>query len=113
VVLGLSLRACFSADDAKAPAPHPRASATPTAPPRINVVSAAYVGKGATSVRTTLLGLGLAPVLVYDGRGTPAGTVSSVTPTGPLAHGAAVTVHVVPTPAPAPRERKHGKGKHD
>jgi hypothetical protein len=61
-------------------------------------------------VRTSLLGLGLVPTIAYDGSGTPAGTVSGVTPTGSLSYGAAVTVHVAPVPkAPAPAKKKHGK----
>jgi serine/threonine-protein kinase len=75
--------------------------------PKVSVVSAAFVGKDPGAVRTTLMGLGLAPTFAYDGSGTPAGTVSSVTPAGSLTYGAAVTVHVVPRPAP----RKHGKGE--
>jgi tRNA A-37 threonylcarbamoyl transferase component Bud32 len=78
--------------------------------PKVTLSSSAYVGKSATAVRTTLQGLGFVPTLAYDGSGTPAGTVSSVTPAGSLTYGAAVTVHVVPVPAPrAPGKKKHGK----
>jgi beta-lactam-binding protein with PASTA domain len=80
--------------------------------PKVTVTASAYVGKSPTAVRTALQGLGLLPTLVYDGRGTPAGTVSGVSPTGSLTYGAAVTVHVVPVPAaPAPEKKK--RGKHD
>jgi tRNA A-37 threonylcarbamoyl transferase component Bud32 len=76
--------------------------------PKVTVISASYVGKSAAAARTTLLGLGLAPTFAYDGTGSAAGTVSSVTPTGSLTYGSAVTVHVVPVPPERPR--KHGKG---
>ncbi|MCA1712524.1 MAG: protein kinase [Actinobacteria bacterium] len=90
--------------------------------PKVSVVASAYAGKSPTAVRTALSGLGLKPVLSYDGKGTPAGTVSSVTPSGPVSYGGTVTVHVVPvprvvapapaqSPAPAPGPRKRGKGK--
>jgi serine/threonine-protein kinase len=78
--------------------------------PKVTVSSAAYAGKSPTAVRTALQGLGLVATLAYDGRGTPAGTVSSVSPAGSLTYGAAVTVHVVPVPRPA-EPRKPGKGK--
>jgi tRNA A-37 threonylcarbamoyl transferase component Bud32 len=77
--------------------------------PKVTVSSSAYAGKSPTAVRTSLQGLGLVPTLAYDGRGTPAGTVSSVSPTGSLTYGAPITVHVVPQPQPAPR--KHGKDR--
>jgi tRNA A-37 threonylcarbamoyl transferase component Bud32 len=92
-----------------------------TGRPKVTVVASSYTGKSPTAVRTALTGLGLKPVLAYDGRGSAAGTVSSVTPSGPVSYGSAVTVHVVPVPkpvvrqvapAPAPAPRKHkGKGK--
>jgi tRNA A-37 threonylcarbamoyl transferase component Bud32 len=90
--------------------------------PPVTVSSAAFTGRNPTTVSTTLSGLGLRPTLAYDGSGTPAGTVSSVSPTGSLPYGATVTVHVVPAPrvvpAPAPvrpagpaggGKKKHGK----
>jgi serine/threonine-protein kinase len=78
--------------------------------PKVTVTSSAYAGKSPAAVRTALQGLGLVPTLAYDGSGTPAGTVSSVSPAGSLTYGAAVTVHVVPVPsAPAPGKKKHGK----
>jgi beta-lactam-binding protein with PASTA domain/tRNA A-37 threonylcarbamoyl transferase component Bud32 len=76
--------------------------------PKVTVSSSAYAGKSADTVRTALQGLGLVPTLAYDGSGTPAGTVSSVSPAGSLTYGAAVTVHVVPVPRP-PGRKKHGK----
>jgi serine/threonine-protein kinase len=79
--------------------------------PKVTVSSATYKGKSPTEVRTALQGLGLVPAFAYDGSGTPAGTVSGVTPGGSLTYGAAVTVHVVPVPRPAPAPRKHGKDK--
>jgi hypothetical protein len=80
--------------------------------PKVMVTSSSYAGKSASTVRAALLGLGLAPVLAYDGAGTPAGTVSSVTPTGSLTYGATVTVHVVPVPLrgdPGRGKKKHGE----
>ncbi len=71
---------------------------------KVAVASSSYAGKSPAEVRAALVALGLAPTLAYDGTGTPAGTVSSVSPTGSLTYGAAVTVHVVPT-----ARRKHGK----
>ena len=81
--------------------------------PTVTVSSSSYAGKSPTVVRTALQGLGLVPTLAYDGRGTPAGTVSGVSPTGSLTYGAAVTVHVVPEPKPAPAPEKRKRGKHD
>jgi serine/threonine-protein kinase len=80
--------------------------------PKVTVISASYVGKSPTAVRTSLLGLGLASTFAYDGTGSAAGTVSGVTPTGSLTYGSAVTIHVVPVPPPAPTPRKK-HGKHD
>jgi tRNA A-37 threonylcarbamoyl transferase component Bud32 len=77
--------------------------------PKVTVSSSAYTGKDATAVGTALQGLGLVPTFAYDGSGTPAGTVSSVTPNGSLTYGAAVVVHVVP--APRERKRKHDNGE--
>jgi serine/threonine-protein kinase len=79
--------------------------------PKVNVVSSAYVGRTAASVRDALAQLGLKPALAYDGTGGPAGTVRSVSPAGPLAYGSAVTIHVVPAPAPREEPRKRGKDK--
>jgi serine/threonine-protein kinase len=76
--------------------------------PKVNVSSAAYVGRDADAVRMALQGLGLAPTFAYDGSGTPAGTVSSVTPTGSLTYGTSVTVHVVPA-----LRKKHDQGEHN
>jgi hypothetical protein len=110
VALGVSLRACLSSGDGSTTTP--TASAAPSPPARVTVLSATYVGKSASSVRAALLGLGLTPALVNDGQGTAAGTVSSVTPTGPLLRGAAVTVHVVPVARVVPPDKgKHPKGK--
>jgi serine/threonine-protein kinase len=78
--------------------------------PTVTLSSTAYVGKSPATVRTSLQSLGFVPSLTYDGKGTPAGTVSGVTPTGSLTYGAAVTMHVVPVPrAPSPDKKKHGK----
>jgi tRNA A-37 threonylcarbamoyl transferase component Bud32 len=77
--------------------------------PKVTVAAAAYIGRDAVEVRTALLGLGLAPTFAYDGSGSTAGTVSSVTPDGALTYGAPVTIHVVPVP-----QHSHDKGnKHD
>ncbi len=112
VVLGALAQGWLSRDRpiaaSPAPAAKPVASATPAARTGPVVRAASYVGRPAAQVRTALTGLGLRPRLVYDGTGRPAGTVSAVTPTGSLAAGSQVTVHVVP--APAPRKGK-GKGK--
>ncbi|MCU1672150.1 MAG: Non-specific serine/threonine protein kinase, partial [Frankiales bacterium] len=78
-----------------------------TGRPKVQVVSSSYAGRGPTAVRTALAGLGLKPVLAYDGRGAPAGTVSRVTPSGPVSYGSPVTVHVVPVPrVVVPRKHK-------
>jgi tRNA A-37 threonylcarbamoyl transferase component Bud32 len=66
--------------------------------PKVTVSSAAYAGKNPSEVRAALLGLGLSPSFSYDGIGTPAGTVSSVSPTGSVTYGAVVLIHVVPVP---------------
>jgi tRNA A-37 threonylcarbamoyl transferase component Bud32 len=79
--------------------------------PKVTLSAAAYIGQSASAVRDALLGLGLVPALAYDGTGTPAGTVSGVTPAGSLTYGTAVTVHVVPVPQP--KKRKHGKDNND
>jgi len=82
--------------------------------PKVTVSSATYAGKSLATVRDALTRLGLKPTVAYDGKGTPAGTVSGVNPTGSLAYGSPVVIHVVPVPAPAPAPRtkhgKHGKG---
>jgi tRNA A-37 threonylcarbamoyl transferase component Bud32 len=79
--------------------------------PKVTVASATYVGKDAAAVRTALLGLGLAPTFAYDGSGSRAGTVSSVTPAGSLTYGAPVTIHVVPAPQqPRGKRKKHDGG---
>ena len=80
--------------------------------PKVTVTSSAYAGKSPSSVRTALQGLGLVPTFAYDGRGTPAGTVSSVTPAGSLTYGSAVTVHVVPVPDDRDDDKKR-RGKDD
>jgi tRNA A-37 threonylcarbamoyl transferase component Bud32 len=71
-------------------------------PPPVEVDPAAYVGSPAQEVQAALIGLGLVPRLAYDGSGSPVGTVSAVEPTGTLAPGQSVLLHVVPTPPPAP-----------
>jgi len=83
--------------------------------PKVTVSSAAYAGKSPSTVSTALKGLGLAPTFAYDGSGTPAGTVSSVSPVGSLTAGAAVTVHVVPAarvdrPSGDGDKKRRGKG---
>ena len=75
--------------------------------PRVTVSAAAYSGQSPDAVLAALRGLGLVPVLAYDGSGTAAGTVSDVSPAGSLPYGASVTVHVVPIEG---RHGKHGKG---
>jgi len=84
-----------------------------TGRPKVSVVSSAYTGKRAAEVSAALTKLGLKPVLAYDGKDAPAGTVTSVTPSGPLAIGSTVTVHVVPAPRDEERDRRKGKGKDD
>jgi len=86
-----------------------------TGRPKVSVVSSAYVGKRAADVSTSLTKLGLKPVLAYDGSGASAGTVTSVTPSGSLAIGSTVTVHVVPAPRDdkGDEDRGRGKGKDD
>jgi eukaryotic-like serine/threonine-protein kinase len=81
--------------------------------PKVTITSSSYVGKSPSSVQTTLRGLGLVPTLAYDGTGTPAGTVSGVSPAGSLTYGTAVTVHVVPVPVTPSREARKKHGKHD
>jgi len=83
---------------------------SPSPSPRVNVSAAAYVGQAPEAVTAALVRLGLRPRLAYDGKAGPAGSVSSVTPTGSLAPGSVVTVHVVPAPAP-PVDRDDGRGK--
>jgi tRNA A-37 threonylcarbamoyl transferase component Bud32 len=78
--------------------------------PRVSVSSATYQGQSPEAVRTALVALGLQPRFAYDGSASPAGTVSSVSPTGSLTYGAAVTIHVVPTPSQGHGGGKHGKG---
>lgn len=71
-------------------------------PPPVLVTAAAILGKPAAPVLAALEQQGLAPRLAYDGSGTPVGTVSAVEPTGELAPGTVVLLHVVPTPAAVP-----------
>jgi serine/threonine-protein kinase len=81
-------------------------------PPKVTVSSGSYAGKSPDAARSALAGLGLVPTFAYDGTGTPAGTVSSVSPAGSLSYGTAVTIHVVPVPAvagPPGKRKKHGK----
>ena len=73
-------------------------SPAPSAAPRVD--ASIYVGRPAAEARAVLADRGLLPRLAYDGSGTPVGTVSSVEPTGPLALGTAVLLHVVPQPPP-------------
>jgi hypothetical protein len=77
--------------------------------PKVTVDASSYQGMSPGAVRTALLGLGLVPTFAYDGSGTPAGTVSDVTPHGSVTYAAAVTIHVVPVPQqPAGKRNKHG-----
>jgi len=77
--------------------------------PKVTVSSASYAGRSPTAVRGALTALGLVPTLAYDGTGSPAGTVSSVSPAGSLTAGTTITVHVVPVPRTV--GGKHGRGK--
>ena len=162
VVLGLSLRACGGADEARVPAVAAgstvdaataaleqadlkveaagRPSATVasgrvigTDPPAgtelkpgdvvtlvvssgrppVTVRSADYVGSSARVVTAALTKLGLKPRVVLDGRDGPAGTVSNVTPSGSLAVGSPVTVHVVPEPRNDDKGRDEEKKDED
>lgn len=73
-------------------------ASSPTPPPMVD--ASTYIGRPAVEARAVLADRGLVPRLAYDGSGTPVGTVSSVEPSGPLALGTAVLLHVVPQPAP-------------
>jgi beta-lactam-binding protein with PASTA domain len=84
--------------------------------PDVPVDPATYAGMTKDTAVAALTALGLRPTVAYDGSGRPAGTVSDVTPSGSLAHGAAVTVHVVPAPVPVqiqPWDRGKNKDKKD
>ncbi len=110
LALLLAARGCGGgAGSGGTPVVTPTPSPTPAPSPRVTVAAARYVGKGPDTVTAALVQLGLRPRLAYDGRTGRAGSVSSVTPTGSLAPGSVVTVHVVPVPA-APAD-KPDKGK--
>ena len=84
-----------------------------------SVSAASVVGKSAAAASQVLRDQSLVPRLVNDGRGSPVGTVAAVEPTGPVAVGSVVVLHVVParvtTPAPeapaAPGGGATGQGK--
>ena len=88
-------------------------------PPPVLVEAAALVGRTADAALADLRAAGVSPRIAYDGSGTAVGTVSGVEPTGEIARGTVVLLHVVPTPPPAPapapvpepRGQKKGKGK--
>lgn len=71
-------------------------------PPPVRVAAADLVGKTEAQARELVTGRGLVPQVASDGSGTPVGTVSSVEPTGELAAGSTVVLHVVPAPPPPP-----------
>ena len=84
-------------------APSTAASTAPsTTPARTTVSAASVVGKGAAAASQVLRDQSLVPRLVNDGRGSPVGTVAAVEPTGPVAVGSVVVLHVVPAPATTP-----------
>ncbi|NUP75654.1 MAG: protein kinase, partial [Sinomonas sp.] len=86
------------------PTPTPTAT-TPAAPTTVNVVAANYVGRNYTEVQPELESLGLAVQLngVQQSQGVM-GAVTSLSPTGRLPLGTAVTVtySIVPAPTPTP-----------
>ncbi len=114
VVLGALTQGWLSRDQTSG-APT-RASTAVSAAPAVRtgpvVREADYLGRPAAQVSAALTALGLRPRLTYDGAGRAAGTVSAVTPSGPLAAGSTVTVRVVPEPPAAKSKGKHKKG-HD
>ncbi len=110
VVLLLGVRSCGN-DATPGDATPGDATPSPSASPRVTVTSAAYAGQAPARVQAALADLGLRSRLVYDGRGTDAGTVASVTPTGQLAPGTAVVVHVVPAEEQDEEDRGKGKGR--
>ena len=92
-----------AAPAAPSTAASPGASTSPsTAPARTTVSAASVVGKSAAAASQVLRDQSLVPRLVNDGRGSPVGTVAAVEPTGPVAVGSVVVLHVVPAPATTP-----------
>jgi len=79
------------------------APTTPTGPPAVTVPTAGLVGQPYDQVRKALVALGLNPQPSYTGTGGKPGTVTGVTPAGPVPAGSTVTVTVVPT-------NSHGDG---
>ena len=70
--------------------------------PAAVVVGAELVGRPLAQARKLLRAAGLVPVAAYDGQGRTAGTVAGVEPTGSVAAGTSVVVHVVPVAGPTP-----------
>ena len=103
MAVALGLRGAAAGPDSPTAAPTTAASTAPSAAPARTTVSAAsMVGKSAAAASQVLRDQSLVPRLVNDGRGSPVGTVAAVEPTGPVAVGSVVVLHVVPAPVTAP-----------
>ena len=107
MAVALGLRGAAAGPDSPTAAPTtavptaPSTAASPapsTAPARTTVSAASVVGKSAAAASQELRDQSLVPRLVNDGRGSPVGTVAAVEPTGPVAVGSVVVLHVVPAP---------------
>jgi len=88
----------------------------PSAPPKVHLVPATYVGHPVAQVQAALVALGLHVTLTpVTTRTVSPGLVTAVAPVGDVPPGSSVTVSyavapvVAPAPAPKPH-KKHGKG---
>ena len=107
MAVALGLRGAAAGPDSPTAAPTTAAPTAPstaasTAPARTTVSAASVVGKSAAAASQVLRDQSLVPRLVNDGRGSPVGTVAAVEPTGPVAVGSVVVLHVVPAPVTTP-----------
>ena len=114
VILGfLLLRSCGTSSPGTSSGAKATPSTTPTAPARVVVRSADYVGQPAAVADAALRALGLQVHEQSLSSTRPAGSVVSVSPTGSLTRGSTVTLTVAtapvkPKPAPKPPAHKHG-----
>jgi serine/threonine protein kinase len=118
VILGfLLLRSCGTSSPGTSSGakttPSPSSSPSRSAPARVAVRSADYVGRPAAGVVAALHELGLQVREQSVSSTRPAGSVVSVSPTGSLTRGSTVTLTVAtapakPRPAPKPPAHRHG-----
>ena len=98
MAVALGLRGAAAGPDSPTAAPTAASTAPSSAPARATVSAASVVGRSAAAASQVLRDQSLVPRLVNDGRGSPVGTVAAVEPTGPVAVGSVIVLHVVPAP---------------